>query len=350
MAVYNQSQYSSLSLTTKRKRFRRFLYILSGTTITIILAGFFILPRLVTMQVVHTQSQPAPTVSDSFPVSVDPATKSITQSPAADAYFISNTSNLGASAGVVADVLDWIATLINNTRLYQSLAAVDSHLITILPGYRKEQVVRELAVALNWNTVQQQEFITDISAQTPDLTDGMFSPGTYVVDSSMTPSNVAALMNVSFKKNILVHYSSATAAKVPLSEALTVASLLEREAKGPSDMRVISGIIWNRIFANMNLQIDATLQYAKGSNTSGNWWQKVVPKDKYISSTYNTYAHPGLPPGPIANPSVAAVLAALNPVQTSCLYYFHDSKGNFHCSTTYPQHVALLKKYYGQGK
>ena len=350
MAVYNQSQYAVLSSALKRKRLRRITYSLAGITLMILVGGFFFLPRLVTLEVKHVQEQPVPIVSDSFPVSVDPATKSITESPVADAYFISNTSNLGASADVVGDVLDWLATLINNTRLYQSLAAVDSHLITVLPGYRKEQVVHELAVALNWNTAQQQEFLTDVSAQTPELSDGMFSPGTYVVDSSMTPSNVAALMNVSFTKNILVHYSSATAAKVPLSEALTVASLLEREAKGPTDMRIISGIIWNRIFANMNLQIDATLQYAKGSNPSGNWWQKVVPKDKYISSAYNTYAHAGLPPGPIANPSVAAVLAALNPVQTSCLYYFHDAKGNFHCSATYPEHVALLKKYYGQGK
>jgi UPF0755 protein len=157
-------------------------------------------------------------------------------------------------------------------------------------------------------------------------------------------------MNVALTKNILVHYSTTTQAFVPLNQALTVASLLEREAAGPTDMRVISGIIWNRIFKNMNLQIDASLQYAKGENSSGNWWTKVVPKDKYVASVYNTYAHPGLPPGPIAEPSLAAVLAALNPVATNCIFYFHDANGNFHCSNTYAEHVALLKKYYGQGK
>jgi UPF0755 protein len=125
-------------------------------------------------------------------------------------------------------------------------------------------------------------------------------------------------------------------------------------------MRIISGIIWNRLFNNMNLQIDATLQYAKASEpdgktsqrgeVAGNWWPAVLPKDKYIKSPYNTYENPGLPPGPIATPSVAAVLAALNPVPTSCLYYFHDANGVFHCSDTYVEHVALLKEYYGQGK
>jgi UPF0755 protein len=58
----------------------------------------------------------------------------------------------------------------------------------------------------------------------------------------------------------------------------------------------------------------------------------------------------GLPPTPIANPSVAAVLAALNPTKTDCLFYFHDRKGDFHCSETYEGHVAALKKYYGQGR
>jgi UPF0755 protein len=76
----------------------------------------------------------------------------------------------------------------------------------------------------------------------------------------------------------------------------------------------------------------------------------VVPGDQYRKSAYNTYLHPGLPPTPIANPSVASVLAALNPKNTPCLFYFHDAAGGFHCSETYTGHVTLLKKYYGRGK
>ena len=65
---------------------------------------------------------------------------------------------------------------------------------------------------------------------------------------------------------------------------------------------------------------------------------------------YNTYQNKGLPPGPIATPSMAAVLAALNPKNTDCIFYFHDARGNFHCTENYKEHVRLLKKYYGQGK
>jgi UPF0755 protein len=138
---------------------------------------------------------------------------------------------------------------------------------------------------------------------------------------------------------------------VSLDEALIIASLLEREAYDFTDMRYISGIIWNRLFTDMRLQLDATLQYAKGNKVKPQtWWPKVVPEDKYIASVYNTYKHKGLPPGAISNPSAEAVLAALNPVKIDCMYYFHDADGGFHCTKTYEEHKTLLKKYYGQGK
>ena len=100
----------------------------------------------------------------------------------------------------------------------------------------------------------------------------------------------------------------------------------------------------------MRLQIDATLQYAKGSKPSEPWWPGVRPADKFIASVYNTYENSGLPPAPIANPSLDAILAALNPTKTDCMYYFHDRQAEFHCSPTYEEHVELLKQYYGQGK
>lgn len=94
----------------------------------------------------------------------------------------------------------------------------------------------------------------------------------------------------------------------------------------------------------MNLQIDATLQYAKGNQIIG-WWPPVFPEDKYIDSPFNTYENSGLPPAPIASPSLASIVAAANPQSTSCIFYFHDSKSNIHCSRTYKEHVAKIKKW-----
>ena len=110
-------------------------------------------------------------------------------------------------------------------------------------------------------------------------------------------------------------------------------------------MKLISGIIWNRIFSGMKLQIDATLQYAKGSEEDG-WWEKVNPKDKNIDSPYNTYLHKELPPSPIANPGLAAIEAAYNPQKTSCLFYMHDKNRIIHCAKTYEEHKKNIQKYY----
>ncbi len=354
MPVNKPTSYTSQKLSFQKRSLFYFRKAMTVGMITLSLV-FLLLPRAVILEKKSHQSVvPSATIATEFPVTVDPATKSIVDSPRADAFFTANTPSTSASAGSFSDLISWIASLIDSTTLYRSIASVlpgaSQRLVTIKPGYRKEEVVTALSQTLNWNDSQKQEFIAAAKAPTSGITDGYFSPGTYVVDPSMTAQNIAALFNVAFNRNILVHYSPTTAAKVPLAQALIVASLLQREAKGPSDMRIVSGIIWNRLFNNMNLQLDATLQYAKAESTKGNWWQKVVPKDKYLPSAFNTYAHPGLPPSPIANPSVAAVLAALNPVPTKCLFYFHDAHGSFHCSETYTQHVKLLKKYYGQGK
>jgi UPF0755 protein len=126
--------------------------------------------------------------------------------------------------------------------------------------------------------------------------------------------------------------------------ALKIASIIQREAAGKKDMNLISGIIWNRIFNGMKLQIAATLQYAKGSEEDG-WWQRVNSEDKKIDSSYNTYLHAGLPPGPIANPGLAAISAAYNPQKTNCLFYLHDKKRKIHCATTYEQHKKNIDIY-----
>lgn len=154
-------------------------------------------------------------------------------------------------------------------------------------------------------------------------------------------------MNKNFTENVIIRYGTSTEQVVPMEDALKIASIIQRETIGNKDMRLISGILWNRLFSNMRLQVDATLQYVKASKTAnGDWWPKVKPSYKYLESPYNTYMHAGLPPTPIASPTVGAILAALNPIETPCLFYFNDKKGEFHCSVTYKEHVNLLKKYY----
>jgi UPF0755 protein len=284
-----------------------------------------------------------------FPVGVDPARRAIAENPDVEGYFKEYVLHEAAPALRV----NWVRRLLSKLALrewYQELASPTGRILVILSGERKEEVAEHFGSILGWDRVGRRTFMELVASSSPELVEGKFAPHTYLTARTASPEETALLVIAQFQKDILSRYSSAIAEAVPLTDALTIASLLEREGRDFEDMRQISGIIWNRLFAGMKLQLDATLQYAKGSRAGEPWWPAALPADKQIASTFNTYKHAGLPPAPIANPSLEAILAALNPKVTDCMYYFHDKDGGFHCSATYEEHVALLKQYYGNGE
>ena len=285
-----------------------------------------------------------------FPVTVDPKNKTIVEDPNVEAMLIKENAPLAAALTGVGDLFQVIARALSEASWYRMLAAANApRFVTIQAGYRKEQAAAAFAKELGWNQKTKEAFLENMKNAPPYLPEGNFYPGTYLIEPDKIPKDIELIVGKRFEKNILARYATTTREIVPLVQALTIASMIEREAGDQEEMRVISGIMWNRTFADMKLQIDSTLQYARGTNRNG-WWPIVRSRDKYIKSPFNTYLHVGLPPAPIASPSVSAVIAALNPKKTSCLFYFHDDDGGFHCSDTYKEHVALLKKYYGRGK
>jgi cell division protein YceG involved in septum cleavage len=281
-----------------------------------------------------------------FPVSVDPETQTI------DSNDLLNTEVVDTLALDIRPdtLLEKFIAQFERKSWYQSLASPVSRIIVIWPGERKEEIVSYIGATLGWNSEVRAQFSQHITSTDPALSDGKFYPGRYVAHKEATPKEVADLINAKFNTDILERYTPEVESKVPLSDALIIASLLEREASDFENMREISGVIWNRLFIDMPLQLDATLQYVRGSKQSEkDWWPVPKPADKYLSSPYNTYRNAGLPPGPIANPSAASVLAALNPYPTDCYFYFHDKNAGYHCSVTYEEHVQKLKKFYGRG-
>lgn len=285
-----------------------------------------------------------------FPVGVHPSEKNITENPVVDGY-VQTYLSLNPNKSREANFLDRFLATIVQFDWYQNLASAVSRILVIYAGERQEEVVENIGKILKWDTTEKERFAALIIETEPLLIEGKFYPGRYVVPVDATPELVAELILARFNEEVLARYGTEVQLVVPLADALTIASLLEREAYDFTDMRYISGIIWNRLFINMPLQLDASLQYVRGSKlTESVWWPKVVPDDKYLESPYNTYENTGLPPGPIANPSVAAVVAALNPRETDCMFYFHDSKGKFYCTNTYEEHVAKLREIYGRGK
>jgi UPF0755 protein len=126
------------------------------------------------------------------------------------------------------------------------------------------------------------------------------------------------------------------------NEILTMASLLEEEAKDYEAKRVISGILWKRLAQGMKLQVDAVFPFLIGKNTFD-----LTRQDLATKSLYNTYKYKGLPPGPIDNPGLDSIFAALTPKDSPYLYYLSDKQGQMHYAVTYADHLKNKKKYLG---
>jgi UPF0755 protein len=214
---------------------------------------------------------------------------------------------------------------------------------SFLPGWRKEQIAEKLATTFSWTPEQVQHWLNIDTAPEPSFVEGVYYPTTYLIPADRTPAAIARQFSDRFKSEFSTAALSATRKDLPWTEVVILASLIEREAAGPADRALIAGIMLNRLTVHMPLQIDATLQYIKGS--TGNWWPVPMGTDKLLESPFNTYKHLGLPPHAIANPGLDAINAVLNPQATDCLYYLHDTKGSIHCSKTYAGQLANVKKY-----
>jgi cell division protein YceG involved in septum cleavage len=318
------------------------------TLIALVLGGFSLL--LQTKSIIYEKSFTAShtDVVDPFPVSVNPLTQEIVENPAFSTFYEAtfaqtNTppKELFGKLTAFLSVRDW----------YQNLASPVSRIVVIWPGQRKEEVVTHIGDVLRWDQAQRQKFQELIESQTPTLPDGKYFPGHYVTHRNASPLDIASAISTRFTEEVILRYTEEVTNQVPLKDALIIASLLEREASDFQNQREVAGVIWNRLFIDMPLQLDATLQYVKGEySQESKWWPAVKPADKFLDSQFNSYQNKGLPPSPIANPSAEAILAALNPVPTDCLYYFHGPDADYYCSVDYTEHVRKLKEVYGQGR
>jgi len=228
---------------------------------------------------------------------------------------------------------------------YENLADPSVRIVQIQAGTRKEQVADTLAEDLGWNVTEKNEFLNSHLALNQTSLEGQYFPKTYLIDKNESPLAVTKILTNEFSKETQNIPKTKTTKIINTETALKIASIIQREAAGKNDMRLISGIIWNRIFKGMKLQIDSTVQYAMGNES--NWWPEVTPDDlATVNSPYNTYLTTNLPPTPISEPSLDAIKAAYNPQSTSCLYYLHDKNRQIHCSATYQGQLNNIAKYY----
>ncbi|MFA4845543.1 MAG: endolytic transglycosylase MltG [Patescibacteria group bacterium] len=123
-------------------------------------------------------------------------------------------------------------------------------------------------------------------------------------------------------------------------EMMTLASIVEREVRSPDDMKIIAGIFYTRLKIGMALQADSTVNYVTGKKDAS-----VSLTDSKIDSPYNTYQYLGLPPGPISNPGMNAILAVLDPTDSNNLYFLTTSEGDVIYAASFDEHVANKFQY-----
>lgn len=216
--------------------------------------------------------------------------------------------------------------------------------VVVREGLRKEEVGEILAKSLNWNEDEQKNWNNTYTTSKPEYTEGVYFPDTYLIPIDEPGQEIAQRFINHFNEKFASYLEKFTKKNIRWTTGIKIASLIQREAAGPEDMPLVSGIIWNRLEKEMKLEIDATLQYLRGE-IYGAWWGKVDIADKQVDSVYNTYKYKGLPPHPICSPGLMAIEAALNPQETDCLYYLHDPNRQIHCAETYEEHKENIRKY-----
>ncbi len=217
--------------------------------------------------------------------------------------------------------------------------------VVVPEGLRKEETANLLQQALGWTDATKDQFLN--AYQTlggNDYKEGVYFPDTYLLPVDETGIQIAQRFITQFNESFAPYAKEAAAQNIKWTTALKIASIIQRESARTSDMALISGIIWNRLLKNMPLDIDATIQYARGDTGKG-FWAPLAVADLKINSPYNTYLHAGLPPTPISNPGLAAINAALSPQTTTCLYYLHDTNHVIHCANTYDGQKLNIEKY-----
>jgi UPF0755 protein len=216
--------------------------------------------------------------------------------------------------------------------------------ITIPEGFSLSQIVPLLAQTLSVPVDSVQAAVRDtvllkrVGTPTPTL-EGYLFPDTYAFPDGTSARAAVLEMVRGFEREWKPEWN-AELPRLALNrhQVVTLASIVEREAKIPTERPVIAGVYLNRLREKMLLQADPTVQFARGKHTP-----RLLLKDLEIDSPYNTYRYPGLPPGPIASPGGPSLEAALHPANVPFLYFVAAPDGHHEFRRTLAEHEAVVR-------
>lgn len=218
--------------------------------------------------------------------------------------------------------------------------------ITVPEGFTIRQIAERLAAKgladkSRFEAFAEQDgqsFTAGFPSPGPNL-EGYLFPDTYLVPQGESEDKIIDNMLQAFCDKVAKPLQGDIAASgMSMHQVITLASLIEREAKVPGDRALISAVLHNRLKKNMRLQVDATVLYALGEHKN-----RVLYRDLSVDSPYNTYKNAGLPPGPIANPGLASIKAALHPANADYLYYVARPDGSHIFSRTIEEHGEAIR-------
>ncbi len=217
--------------------------------------------------------------------------------------------------------------------------------LTIPEGYTARQIAEALAGdRFGPEDAFSREFFSTalvVDGQRTRNLEGYLFPDTYLIPTQTQPADVARVMTDQFRREIPPQ-ASALARRLGYSipQIVTIASLVEREAKADDERPLMAGVYYNRLRRGMPLQVDATIEYIFPEHQS-----VITRADLAIRSPYNTYLNPGLPPTPIANPGRPSLLAAFHPEASPFLYYVYRGNGHHAFAKTLAEHEANVARY-----
>jgi UPF0755 protein len=218
---------------------------------------------------------------------------------------------------------------------------------TVPEGYTVDQVADTLA---QLGMVDRRRFLNLVQSGSARFDQGLkiprrslegyLFPDSYKFKKGVSERTIVAGMLHNFHSKVAEDLGEdVRSSSLPLDKIVTLASLIEREARVPEDRPLIAAVIYNRMKRHMLLQIDASVLYALGHHK-----ERVLLADLKVNSPYNTYKYPGLPPGPICSPGLASIRAALRPARADYLYYVARADGSHIFSTTLAEHNAAVRR------
>ncbi|MDD5738307.1 MAG: endolytic transglycosylase MltG [Candidatus Pacebacteria bacterium] len=187
---------------------------------------------------------------------------------------------------------------------------------------------------LSANSSATLDYNIDTNLPTFDL-EGYLFPDTYEVEYPITPEKIIRMALMNFQKKVSIDLRGGN-----LKETMIMASILEKEVRSYKDKQIVAGILWKRLKEDWPLQVDSTINYAMGDSGA-----KLSLDDLQLESAYNTYRNKGLPPGPICNPGLESIKAAVYYQNSDYWYYLSAKNGQTIFSKTFSQHIAAKARY-----